>query len=206
MSKASTLAAPSTMTTAAMLAEYNELTGKNTARFASRKAGEAALERARAAGPKVEFTMDEAKREEQMGSHAVPPAMTAQETEAADEAAREQGATAGCDNYLCHHCGTAFRPSGKIIKPAKASADRAASIGSSWARQDVRDARRERTSVAVLKPGEKDELVFKSVAEAFKKLGLPMGKHIKFRAQLKAAGKLAFGDLKFSATTRKPTN
>lgn len=35
---------------------------------------------------------------------------------------------------------------------------------------------------------------YRSVKQAFEKLKLPLGRHIKFRMKLKAAGKLAFDD------------
>lgn len=57
-----------------------------------------------------------------------------------------------------------------------------------WQDPDVREARCERSAVSV------DGEDYKSVRAAFLSLNLPMGKHIKFRGELKEAGKLtAFG-------------
>lgn len=58
----------------------------------------------------------------------------------------------------------------------------------SWLDPEVREARCERSAVSV------DGEDFKSVRAAFLELGLPMGKHIKFRGELKEQGKMtAFG-------------
>jgi len=57
-----------------------------------------------------------------------------------------------------------------------------------WQVEDVRAARCERSAVMV------DGEEYRSVRAAFAELGLPMSKHIKFRGELKEAGKLeAFG-------------
>lgn len=55
-------------------------------------------------------------------------------------------------------------------------------ISASWQRMEVRDARVTRHKVSV------DGVEFRSVRAAFAALGLPMGRHIPFRARLKAAG------------------
>lgn len=57
-------------------------------------------------------------------------------------------------------------------------------IAESWKDPEVFAARITRNNVKV------DGTVFASVRDAFVKLGLPLGTHIKFRMELKAAGKL----------------
>lgn len=96
--------------------------------------------------------------------------------------------------YVCLGCGEEFGPAirGRSAKSPTASA----SIAASWDDPEVRAARAERTAVAVKGPKVAGE--YKSVAAAFRALGLPMGKHIRFRMDLKAAGKLSFGDLLFT--------
>lgn len=55
-------------------------------------------------------------------------------------------------------------------------------IAASWNDSTVRAARSTRTSVSV------GGNTYRSVADAFRKLGLPMGKHVAFRVALKATG------------------
>lgn len=91
---------------------------------------------------------------------------------------------------LCHHCGHTFN--NQTGKPAKFSnessnPDRAAAIAASWADPEVKAARVTRHSVNV------NGVEYRSVREAFKALGLPDSKHIKFRMDLKATGKQSFG-------------
>lgn len=101
----------------------------------------------------------------------------------------------------CHSCGHEFHyETGKALRRAAAPADRAAAIARSWGRADVAAARAARHSVTV------DGVGYRSVREAFEKLSLPMGQHIRFRAQLKAAGKLeGFGRAWVAVKARPPT-
>lgn len=92
----------------------------------------------------------------------------------------------------CHVCGHEFNyDTGKPLRRASAAKDpaaRAAKIAASWADPAVRAARVQRSAVTV------DGTQHRSVCAAFEALGLPMSKHIAFRAELKAAGALeAFG-------------
>lgn len=66
------------------------------------------------------------------------------------------------------------------------TSDRSAAIAASWGDKSIRKARCERTSVKA--KGE----VYRSVAEAFRALKLPMGSHIRFRMALKASGREVF--------------
>lgn len=74
-------------------------------------------------------------------------------------------------------------------KPKKTPAVKVArgeAVAASWQDTKVRAARSARSRVVV------DGVEFRSVAAAFHELGLPMNKHIKFRATLKATGKESF--------------
>ena len=68
--------------------------------------------------------------------------------------------------------------------PAAPHQNRSAAIRASWADPAVAAKRAERHSVVV------DNQRFDSVRAAFVALNLPLSKHIKFRAELKSAGKL----------------
>lgn len=69
-------------------------------------------------------------------------------------------------------------------KVATVNPGAAKQIAASWKDPEVFAARITRNNVKV------DGTVYTSVREAFVKLGLPLGQHIKFRMNLKAAGKL----------------
>lgn len=96
-----------------------------------------------------------------------------------------------------HDCGKAFTPQGKLYgrkDPGSiaAASDRAASIAASWDDKQVAAARAQRNHVIVEGVGE-----FRSVKEAFIRLGLPVAKHIRFRMQLKAASTAQFASHTF---------
>lgn len=93
----------------------------------------------------------------------------------------------------------AKKPNGKKPAAAKkaATADRSAAISASWQDPKVYAARIERTAVKV------GADTYKSVPAAFDALKLPLGRMVRFRQALKAAGKAVFetdaGDkIKFS--------
>lgn len=90
---------------------------------------------------------------------------------------------------MCHVCGHEFDyETGKPLrKKAAVNPGAAKQIAESWKDESVYAARVTRNNVKV------DGVVYTSVREAFVKLGLPMGTHIKFRMNLKAAGKLTDG-------------
>lgn len=97
--------------------------------------------------------------------------------------AGEEG-TAAEERNLCHHCGTEYwRETGEIYKAPAKSATRSAAIAKSWDNDAVATARAKRDNVVVEGFG-----TFRSVAAAFKKIGLPISRHIKFRLELKANG------------------
>lgn len=86
---------------------------------------------------------------------------------------------------LCHSCGHEFNyNTGKALRKVATNPGAAKQIAASWKDPEVFAARITRNNVKV------DGVVYASVREAFVKLGLPLGQHIKFRMNLKAAGKL----------------
>lgn len=73
---------------------------------------------------------------------------------------------------------------------------RSEGVAKSWSDPDVRAKRMERTAVLV------EGIVYASVAKAFRALRLPMQAHVKFRAELKAAGKHEINGKIFKVTTK----
>lgn len=183
------------MTTAEMVAEYNLLTGKSIKKFSSRAAGEQQLTKARE-------LLAVAK---QTATVAVQPAQQPEETQVNEEVkkpfrydvdgcpscgatedqtyAGEEGTTAEERNF-CHHCSTEYwRDTGEIYKAPAKSDTRSKAIAATWENDQIAAARSARDNVAVDGHG-----TFRSVAAAFKALGLPMSKHIKFRIEVKSNG------------------
>lgn len=78
----------------------------------------------------------------------------------------------------------------KTAANTKTPADRSEAIRKSWSDRATHDARSTRTHVTVAFNGEKTQ--YRSVLDAFKKLSLPVGQHIKFRMALKAEGAKVF--------------
>jgi len=82
--------------------------------------------------------------------------------------------------YACLGCGGEF---GTPIHRVAKSATRSEAIAKSWDNDEIAKARAARDNVSVEGYG-----TFRSVAAAFKKIGLPISRHIKFRIDLKANG------------------
>lgn len=88
--------------------------------------------------------------------------------------------------YYCMGCGHEFGPA--IKSPRASSPVLSAAIRESWKNPATAQKRSQRSGVKV------DGVWHRSVGSAFRHLGLPMNEHIKFRMQLKSAGKLtAYG-------------
>lgn len=132
------------MTTAQMLEEYNELSGKSVKKFSSRAAGENQLTKIRA--EKLAEQQTEEKQVEQ----------NTQNTES------------------------------KEVKEVVPARTRSEGVSESWNNEDVAAKRRQRNGVVVR------GVEYRSVLDAFEKLDLPVNKHIKFRAELKAEGSKEF--------------
>ena len=187
------------MTTAEMVAEYNTLTGKSIKKFSSRAAGERQLAKARE-------LLAVAK---QTATVAVQPAQQPEETQVTEESKKSfryevygcpncgatedqtyagQEGTAAEERNFCHRCSTEYwRDTGEIYKAPANSEARSKAIAATWENDQIAAARSTRDNVVVDGKG-----TFRSVAAAFKALGLPMSKHIKFRIDVKANGSGTF--------------
>lgn len=100
-------------------------------------------------------------------------------------------------NAFCHDCEFEFNyDTGAALRRRAAPKDpagRAAAIAASWTNPATLAARTARHSVTFTDSSGAARS-FRSVREAFEALSLPLGRHIAFRAKLKAAGTLeAFG-------------
>lgn len=210
-----------TFTTAELVALYNALTGKSIKKFSTRAAGERQVAAAQAAADAERDAAAPASMEDEAADAADDVRAAEWEVEAAAAKAAAaasadwshtcpgcgatqditpaglEGTTAEARQF-CHSCATEWFPdTGKVYTAPKASPARAASIAASWTRPDVAAARAARSSVTVTSPTHPVALAYSSLGAAFRALSLPMGQHIKFRGQLKAAGTLAFKDFVF---------
>lgn len=91
----------------------------------------------------------------------------------------------------CHACGWFQDDKADHVKNEK----RAAGVTASWLKPDVKAARSARHAVEVA------GVQYRSVREAFKALGLPDSKHIKFRGDLKRQGEGVFEGHDFKLVT-----
>jgi hypothetical protein len=99
---------------------------------------------------------------------------------------------------LHHSCGHEWNmETGRAVRASKAPADRSAAIAASWKNKDVAARRATRHAVRVTDPSN-GQGNYKSVREAFLVLALPLGRHIKFRGALKAAGSAEIQGFKFA--------
>ena len=96
--------------------------------------------------------------------------------------------------FECMGCGGGF---GKTLRHAAKSTSRANAIAATWNEISIAKARSQRTSVRVYDGFDQIVAEYKSTAEAFRRLGLPMNKHIAFRMALKAAGSKTFAAYTF---------
>lgn len=175
------------MKTSEMVAEYNALTGKSITKFSSRAAGEKQLEFARA---KAKLTAEAVEVKEIPQDGSCCPACGAE---------HDQTWENDLETHLfCHHCSTTYYTDGRIYKAPAKSDTRAAGVRKSWSDKAVHDRRSLKQHVQV------NGVEYRSVLAAFQALGLPVSKHIKFRAQLKAAGALAWNEKFHFAVVAKP--
>jgi hypothetical protein len=96
--------------------------------------------------------------------------------------------------FECLGCGGGF---GKELRRAAKSTSRANAIAATWKDPSIAKARAQRTCVRVFDGFDQVVAEYKSTAEAFRRLGLPMNKHIAFRMSLKAAGSKTFAAYTF---------
>lgn len=94
--------------------------------------------------------------------------------------------------FECLACGHGFGPD---VRRAARSASRSNAIALSWLDRDVAKRRAERHGVRVTYGT--DVSYFKSVRKAFVYFALPLGRHIKFRGELKAMGTHSINGFRF---------
>lgn len=201
--------------TADLLATYNALSGKSITRFSSRAAGEVQVANAI-------LSAENAAGHAGVAKGAAPTALTQAEL-AARRAVKNVGdklddappigkthkkLAAALSKSNAALAGAFGRAAKKATRPvpalkkmaanltaAKTPAARAAkteastSMKESWSDKEVRAARSLKQRVMA------DGTEYRSVAEAFGALDLPMPKHVKFRMELKAAGRATFEHL-----------
>lgn len=177
------------MKTSDMVAEYNALTGKSIKKFSSRSAGEKQLAAARSNSPKQLPAVTAEQADHLFGKKAykLDDGCPACGTKHDQTYAGLEG-TAAAERMFCHHCSTEYHTDGRVYKAPAKSATRSAGIRKSWSDKNTHDLRSARHHVVV------NGVEYRSVRAAFTQLGLPLSKHIKFRAQLKAARVLAWND------------
>lgn len=105
----------------------------------------------------------------------------------------EEGTIAGDEQLVCDSCGAVFwKENGKqVVSKAETATKIAAAVAQTWNDPAVKAKRMERHNIYVtdVTNGEGGpEVFYKSVLDAFKALGLMISRHIKFRAECKAAG------------------
>lgn len=156
------------MKTAQMVAEYNQLTGKNIKKFSDRATGEKQLAKARA-----EHAPAAKSKKEQ------PVWPFGDGAQAAPKPAKPFGVS------------PEKAVTGKVHNAPKANSDRGAATAASWLVKKTAKARATRIGVMV------GNNTYKSTREAFEALGLPAGKYPFVRVQLKALGSFVFEGRKF---------
>lgn len=175
-------------TTKQLIAFYNEHSEKPVKKFQDRATAER----------RVQAMIDEMTKEPEMAEEQ----LSLDEREAAEDAAliEAHGTThcPSCDVHLsngvdvnektgatvCLGCGHEWN----ATKKARATnPDHGAAIARTWQDKEVRAARTTRHSVTVSGGDLKEPAIFRSVRQAFSELGLPDNKHVKFRAEVKAA-------------------
>lgn len=162
------------MTTAEMIAEFNELTGKSTKKFSSRAAGEKQLTSARR---DAEFV-------QHYGTATCPHCGTHLENGVGAHGMEVNDGKLKLEKheFYCMACGEEFGP----LLDASKNAVRSEAVAESWNDPSVAAKRSRRDRVWV----GNDQ--YRSVKHAFELLNLPLNQHIKFRMSLKANGVESF--------------
>lgn len=196
----------STATTAELVAFYNEHANKPVNKFSDRKTAERRVS-ALLAG--LKFSKPSAKnpkapklayKQAFVDGTPVCPACGGHEDVTSGRIVHDaRGRQHVVDEHIATHhvCGHEWNmDTGRAVNAAAASPERAAAIKASWTNKAVAAARAQRHAVRVTYAGRSEQ--YKSVREAFIQLGLPLGRHIKFRGLLKVNGRAVFDDHQFS--------
>lgn len=195
----------STATTAELVAFYNAHANKPVTKFSDRKTAERRVSELIAG---IKFSPPSAERT------AALAAADARELRC-PKCGDTQNLTRGAVKILrgqqhvvnehiadCHNCGHEWNTeTGKPVRKAASNPDRSAAIAASWKNTSVAARRSVRHAVRVTDP-RGGQGSYKSVREAFLVLALPLGQHIRFRGQLKAAGVAEFAGHKFAVVDK----
>lgn len=180
------------MRPAELVAEYNLLMGKSIKKFATRAVAEQSVEKARKLhpnGPDL-TTSTKAEKPAKPAKHELTEAekIVASHTTVVKNGKKIEPKPYTPPSTPAFLAEQARKIAEKAVNKAQTSSSvkRSEGVTSSWKKPEVAAHRSERHHVEV------GGIVFKSVAEAFGNLGLPMSKHIKFRGELKRAGSLTF--------------
>jgi transposase-like protein len=201
-----------TATTAELLAYFNANSGqKPVARFSDRKSAERRVTQLLLGTPEAKFSKElaggvkkpaakkAAYKQLFVDGSAVCPACGKHEDITCGRIVESKKLQRVVDEHIatCHHCDHTWNmDTGRAVKSAAASPERSAAIAASWKNKGVAAARATRHGVVVVWAGRSEK--YSSVREAFVRLGLPLGRHIKFRGVLKASGRAEFNGHKFS--------
>lgn len=176
ITKQSDIAAAST---AVLVATYNALTGKSIKKFSSRAAGESQVAMAILSS-------------ENKAGHAGVPKGSKPSGGAISEAAHKQRKNVAAKSSMTRLTDQVTKPRQVAAKKAaKGERDASTAIKASWSDKDVRAARSLKERIKC------DGKDYRSVADAFRQLRLPMAKHVKFRMELKESRKANFDGHKF---------
>lgn len=195
-----------TSTTAALVAFYNEHANKPVTKFSDRKTAERRVTELLAG---LKFSKPSAKNPKAPkpafkqtfvdGSPVCPACGGHADVTNGRVVHTKDGHQHVVDEHIAFHhaCGHEWSmDTGRPVKAAAASPERAAAIKASWSNKAVAAARAQRHAVRVVYAGRAEQ--YRSVREAFIQLGLPLGRHIKFRGALKAAGRAEIAGHQFS--------
>lgn len=191
------------------LSAYNEATGKSVKKFSSKAAG--IKQTVKALTAKRDAIREQAEADEHRDGQE-PTDEEKAEVDAENLSkgacplcggdpgnqtpAGKEGTVAGDERNFCHECEREYwRATGEEYTRRNPGRDISKSISDSWKREDVAEARKTRHGVHVLYVdcnGEEHHEDYRSVKQAFEALGLPLGRHIKFRKELKAEGTKTF--------------
>jgi hypothetical protein len=168
------------LSTAQLVARFNAITGSKVKKFQDRATAEKRTAAAAADTSAV------------LRAHLCPHCLG---HESSQTAAALEGQPLAESHNLCHECGAVYDNStGKLHKPAASSASRSEGIRRSWADEATAAARATHTAVTVPGKGQ-----YRSVPAAFRALGLPMGRMIAIRLEVKRNGHAKIGDVTIKA-------
>lgn len=172
------------VTTAELVAKYNELTGKSIKKFSSRAAGEKQVLAFLSAKPKAD-NKDNATAKKAAASFAKDEIDTAKAASKKAMLDLAKQTTSGASD-LAKQAASIAKSAAKKKADKEATVSRSDAVSASWEDPAVKEARSTKNKVKVA------GVEYRSVKSAFEALKLPLEKHIGFRAELKASGRKTF--------------